>query len=132
MWSWSKIKLHKNLEIEWERKYKWFNRFVIDVIIHFKSIQSLNTSNRYKGKLLFTILRRAKWQSWWKPVCRFLKKLNIDLQQDLAISVLYVCSKDLDICCNYRVTCSYMFICCFIHSHQKIGNSLDSHQLMNW
>jgi hypothetical protein len=47
-------------------------------------------------------------QPLWKSIWRFFRKLEIDLPEDPAISVLGICPKDAPPC--YRGTCSTLFI----------------------
>jgi hypothetical protein len=61
-----------------------------------------------RGKLLYCWWDYKLVQSPWKPVCQFLRKLDIVLPEDPAITLLGIYSKDVPTC--NKDTCSTMII----------------------
>ena len=80
-----------------------------------------------KGTLLHCWWECKLVQPRWRTVWRFLKKLEIELPYDPAISLLCIHTEETRI---ERDTCTPMFIAALL---QKLGHgsNLDVHQQMN-
>ena len=68
-------------------------------------------------------------QPLWRTVCRFLKKLKIELAYDPAIALLGIYPKDTDVV-KRRVICTPMFIAAMAMV-AKLGKNQDALQQMH-
>jgi hypothetical protein len=76
------------------------------IVAKIKTSNDNTNCKRRNTTSLLVGLKRV--QPLWKSICRFLRKLKIELPEDPAIPLLGIYTKDVPSC--HRDTCSTMFI----------------------